>query len=74
MITTVIPVHNGAQYIAQAIRSLTDQVQRPDRIVVLDNASTDRTRAIVGPHDGVELIEFDEFVGPIESFNRAPGA
>jgi len=46
-ILTVIPVYNGERFIEQALRSVAEQRRRPDRLVVLDNCSTDRTEEIV---------------------------
>ncbi|SPE62861.1 Glycosyl transferase family 2 [Verrucomicrobia bacterium] len=46
-IITTIPVFNGEEFILQTLQSLAAQTRRPDRVVVLDNCSTDRTEAIV---------------------------
>ena len=46
-ITTVIPVYNGEKYITQTLESLARQTRRPDRVVVVDDRSTDRTEEIV---------------------------
>ncbi|MDX1950660.1 MAG: glycosyltransferase family A protein [Verrucomicrobiota bacterium] len=46
-ITTVIPVYNGEKYILQTLESLAQQTRRPDRIVAVDDCSTDATREIV---------------------------
>lgn len=46
-ITTVIPVFNGAQYIIQTLDSLAAQTRKPDRIIVVDDCSTDNTESIV---------------------------
>lgn len=46
-LTTVVPVYNGERYIARTLQSVARQSRRPDRLVVLDNCSTDRTRQIV---------------------------
>jgi glycosyltransferase involved in cell wall biosynthesis len=47
VVTTVIPVYNGEPHLLEALESLACQTRRPDRVVVLDNCSTDRTREIV---------------------------
>ena len=46
-ITTTIPVRNGQEFILQTLRSLAAQTLRPDRVIVLDNQSTDATEEIV---------------------------
>lgn len=43
-LTTVIPVYNGARFIPATLRSVAAQTRRPDRVIVLDNGSTDGTR------------------------------
>lgn len=42
-IITVIPVYNGEPFIRQTLESVARQTLRPDRLVVLDNCSTDTT-------------------------------
>jgi glycosyltransferase involved in cell wall biosynthesis len=46
-IITAIPVYNGEPFIVQTLQSLADQTLRPDRVVVLDNCSTDNTERLV---------------------------
>jgi glycosyltransferase involved in cell wall biosynthesis len=46
-IITVIPVYNGARFIRQTLESVAGQRLRPDRVIVLDNCSTDDTEKIV---------------------------
>ena len=46
-IITTIPVFNGEAFISQTLDSVARQTLRPDRVVVLDNCSTDRTEEIV---------------------------
>jgi len=43
----VIPAHNEAKFIAQTLQSLLDQTQVPDKIVVVNDHSTDETETIV---------------------------
>lgn len=44
---TVIPVYNGERFLGQTLASIAAQTRPPDRIVVLDNGSTDGTESIV---------------------------
>lgn len=53
-LTTVIPVYNGERFLRQTLVSLANQVRLPDRVVVLDNCSTDATAALV-----MEFIRLD---------------
>ena len=47
IITTVIPVFNGEKYIAQTLDSLARQTRKADRVIIVDDCSTDRTEEIV---------------------------
>ena len=46
-LTTVIPVFNGERFLPATLACLAAQTRKPDRVVVLDNGSTDRTAEIV---------------------------
>jgi glycosyltransferase involved in cell wall biosynthesis len=46
-IITAIPVFNGEGFIGQTLQSIAEQTVRPDRLVVVDNCSTDNTERIV---------------------------
>jgi glycosyltransferase involved in cell wall biosynthesis len=46
-ITTVIPVYNGEKYITETLECLARQTRRPDRVIAVDDGSTDRTGEIV---------------------------
>ncbi len=41
-----LPVHNGERHIGETIRSILDQTLTDFELVIVDNASTDRTKAI----------------------------
>ena len=43
----VIPVFNGEQFVAEAIESCLSQTWSPEKIVVVDDASTDGTRSLL---------------------------
>lgn len=53
-VTTVMPVYNGEPHLITALESLARSTRRPDRVVVLDNCSTDRTREIVTGFAGLQ--------------------
>lgn len=49
---TVIPVYNGERFLQQTLDSIALQTRRPDRLIVLDNCSTDATPEIVQKFQG----------------------
>jgi len=71
-ITTTIPVRNGEKFIGQTLESLAGQTRRPDRVIVLDNVSTDRTAEIVQNFKGlpIEYIRNPKDIGLWPNFNR----
>jgi len=45
-ISVIVCAHNEAQYLGPCLHSLLAQTRRPDEILVINNASTDETRAV----------------------------
>jgi glycosyltransferase involved in cell wall biosynthesis len=71
-ILTAIPVRNGQEFIEETLKSIARQTVRPDRVVVLDNCSTDRTEEIVRNFKDVtcEFIRNPTDLGLFGNFNR----
>jgi glycosyltransferase involved in cell wall biosynthesis len=71
-IITAIPVYNGEKFVVQTLESIARQTLRPDRIVVLDNCSTDQTEALVKNFAGIqcEFIRNPSNLGLFQNFNR----
>jgi glycosyltransferase involved in cell wall biosynthesis len=72
-IITVIPVYNGEKFIGQTLQSVAAQTRRPDRLIVLDNCSTDNTQNIVKGFNGMacEYIRNPSNLGLFGNCNRA---
>lgn len=72
IVTTAIPVWNGQDFILQTLESLTAQTRRPDRVVVLDNCSTDATPELVLRFKGIplEYVRNAENLGLFGNLNR----
>lgn len=72
-LTTVLPVYNGAAFILETLESVARQSRRPDRIVVLDNCSTDNTEELVRGFKGLscEWHRNPQNLGLFGNSNRA---
>lgn len=61
MITVVLPVYNRAAIVGRTLRSLEQQSEQPERIILVDNNSTDGTvevlRAWAADKPHVEVLE-----------------
>lgn len=55
-ISVIIPCHNAEPYIGQAIGSLLEQSRPPEEIIVVDDASSDRSRAVAEAFGGVVRV------------------
>ena len=71
-IITAIPVFNGEAFIGQTLESIARQTLRPDRVIVLDNCSTDRTPEMVRNFKDIncEFIRNPANLGLFGNLNR----
>jgi len=61
-IATVIPLYNGQNYVLQAIESVLGQTRQSDRVVIVDDGSSDDGADAIArafPQHGVEVIRTD---------------
>lgn len=70
-IAVIIVNWNGGAYLARTLAAATGQDRRADRVIVVDNASTDGSRALVSAFPGVELIELPDNRGFAAANNLA---
>jgi glycosyltransferase involved in cell wall biosynthesis len=72
-VITVIPVYNGERFLLRTLQSVANQTQRPDRLVILDNCSTDSTEKIVREFAGLkcEYVRNESNLGLFGNMNRA---
>jgi glycosyl transferase family 2 len=71
-IITAIPVYNNAEFILQTLESLARQTLMPDRVIVCDDGSTDRSEAIVRDFKPIkcEWLPNPKRLGLFGNFNR----
>ena len=74
-IISVIPVYNGERFLTATLDSLAAQTLKPDRVIVLDDASTDDTAKLVEAYQPLkcELVRSKQNEGLFNNFNRALG-
>jgi Glycosyl transferase family 2 len=72
-VITVIPVYNGERFLLRTLQSVASQTKRPDRLVVIDNCSTDGTEKIVREFAGMkcEFLRNPMNLGLFGNMNRA---
>jgi hypothetical protein len=69
LISVVIPAYNAAETIAETLRSVLDQSHRAIEVIVVDDGSTDETRAVVAA-----IAAADTRVVLLTQPNRGPAA
>lgn len=70
--TTLIPVYNGAQFIAATLKSVLGQRINGHRVIVSDDASTDNTLEIVRSFQGqgdLHVVQQPRNLGMVENWN-----
>lgn len=69
-ISVVIPVYNGANTLANAIESCLNQTIQPHEIIVVDDASSDNSKAVAEKYKQVKLISLSVNSGPSTARNK----
>lgn len=75
-ISVAMCTYNGADFLPAQLASIAEQTVRPDELIICDDASTDKTRAVLESFARtsrvpVSLYFSDENVGFIKNFERA---
>src|SRR6185369_13086080 len=75
-VTVVMSVYNGERYLAEAIDSILAQTYRDFELLVIDDASTDRTAEIVAKYhdERIRVLRNDTNRGLTVSLNIGLGA
>ena len=69
LVSVVIPVHNGARFVAEAVNSVLRQTYAPIEVLVVDDGSTDATPDVVARFPGVRCLA-QANAGPAAARNR----
>lgn len=59
-ISVIVPVHNGARYLAECIQSVLDQRHPSLELLVVDNASTDATADVARAFPAVRYLHLPD--------------
>lgn len=70
-ISCILPVYNGARYLAEAIESVLTQDPAPVELIVVDDGSTDDSGAIAERYAPWARVIRQENAGPAAARNRA---
>ena len=71
-VTVLMPVHNGARFLPASIESVLAQTHGDLELLVVDDASTDRSTEIVGSYSDprIRLVTSPTRGGPARARNR----
>jgi succinoglycan biosynthesis protein ExoO len=74
-VSVVLPAYNAESYLERAVDSVLAQSLRPEQVVLVDDASTDGTlalmRALAAKHPEIVVLPLEENGGPGHARNRA---
>lgn len=69
-VAILMAVHNGQRWLPRVLSSVEAQTRPPDEIIVMNNASSDDTAALLAYHSHIRVVESDENVGFWEGIER----
>jgi len=74
-VSVCLAAHDGAEYVGEQVRSILDQLGPADELLVVDDASTDATVAVVEAFEDprISVHHYDVNVGSVRTFERALG-
>jgi len=72
-VSVIMPVYNGAEYIAEGVDSIQRQSRSPLEIIIVDDGSTEDTAGIVAGITGPVRYVYQPNSGPASARNRGIG-
>lgn len=73
-VAVVVPVRDGARFLAEALASVLGQTRAPDEVVVVDDGSTDGSGEIAASAGAPVRVIHQEGLGPAAARNRGAAA
>ena len=74
-LSVIMPNYNHARYLAVSLRAILGQSYPPSEVIVIDDASTDRSLALLehlaGEFPALRVIRHQQRQGPLVAVNRA---
>jgi rhamnopyranosyl-N-acetylglucosaminyl-diphospho-decaprenol beta-1,3/1,4-galactofuranosyltransferase len=67
-VCAIVVTYNRHDLLVECLDRLRSQSRRPDQVLVVDNASTDDTPAMLASRDGVEVLTLEENLGSAGGF------
>jgi glycosyltransferase involved in cell wall biosynthesis len=74
LVSVVVPVHNGAAFVADALESVLAQTYAPVEVIVVDDGSDDDTASIVARHGPAVAVIRQPHAGPAAARNAGVSA
>lgn len=68
-VTCIVPVFNGERFLTEALQSILDQTRPPEEIIVVDDGSTDGSRAVAESFGSSVRYVHQENAGPAVARN-----
>ncbi len=62
-VTVAVPTWNGADLLPACLEAILAQTLPADRVIVVDNASVDRTEAVVAQYSAADYVRLEKNVG-----------
>lgn len=69
-LSVILPTYNHAKYLPACLDAILGQDRPPDEIIVIDDASTDETPALLQKYPNLRVVRNESNLGPAVGMNR----